>query len=211
MKQPLINFILLGLIITGCQTKNTDTVSNSTRVQFQGDSMKIETEVKGDLTIKRITDLHGIAEDGFDNSYEVHLRYREKINNKSVASDFNFILKGYKFSFDRSQATDFINKKIDELTAANEIPPIIEEYEQLRSIAKAEKDIHSFSQQKQEHWIADLLTYGEYSIENINSQDQPKSVLVEFYDISFAGGRDFYLITNKSDTIILFSHNDWQK
>lgn len=209
MIQTNLTLLLIGLLVVGCQSSNTDSSSSLIRTQYYGDSLKVETEVKRDVTIKRYTDLYGTSDDGFNNSYEVYLTYQEKLNKTEIFSDFSMSLGDYTFKFDRSQAIDFSNKKISELTEANEIPPIIEKYEQLKSIAQEEEEINTFPPPEQEDWLVDLLTYGEYSITHTSSQKEPKSVLVEFYRTSFSGGREFSVITEKGDTVWLLHYNDW--
>mgnify|MGYP003669871005 CR=1 FL=1 len=212
----MIKLILILLILSGCEFQEKE---NSVSVETFGDSLKIETEIKDGIIVKRFIDLKGVSDDGFDGSYEVYLRYNERINQNIKPDNYKFELNGFTFSFNKKDVLSFCEERQktdnnqsfgdDQNGQIGQI--FIREFSNFKDIIDGEASLSDFHDMYQDLWKVELITHCRFSMEDTNNKERPKSLLIEHYETSFSGGRNFYLITNKSDTVDFYFHNDWMR
>lgn len=218
MKQIATNLLLLLLLMTACQVEKNAKTSTLVRVETQGDSIRIETEVRDCITLKRVIDLKGTSDDGFDNSYEVYLSYEERKNQNLSSAYYKFTIRNYTFSFNTEEVINFCEKrqeKIEEQGFGNNHKERIEwvfaeKFGNCNVLVKEKEIKDEIHPADLDFWKVELINHCNYSVIDDNNE-RPKSILIEHYETSFSGGRNLLVLTAKNDTLELLNHNDWMK
>jgi hypothetical protein len=185
------------------------TVRNIIQVQQFGDSVRLEVEKKGDTIIKHYIDLKGLAGDNFDDSYNSVCTYKEVLNDSTINPTAYIITGGFKFYFDRKSVLTYCDSIIKGLKTGFDPEVTKSQYDGLKKYIREEKlekgNIITFSP----GYDAELLRNFKTKIVSYKPSQKAKSLLIEFYKTEFSGGQNFYVITNKNDTIPIFQNMDY--
>jgi hypothetical protein len=177
---------------------------NIIQVKEFGDSVRLEVEKKGDTIIKHSIDVKGLADDNFDDSYNMVCTYREIPNDTTVNSTACIYTGGFKFYFDRQDVINYCDSVIKALVSDYDLRVIKPEYTGLKKyISKKSHTIVS-------PWCdQELLVHFRSKILDHETSESPRALLIEFYKTEFSAGKNFYVISNKGDTVGLFRHMDY--
>jgi len=211
MRKYFLIFFLLTIFFA-CTTKSTKQVksnnqiltsknhfSNIIKVEQYGDSARLEIEKQGDTLIKHYIDLKGLTDDNFNNSYNVVCNYETIKNNTSVNSDCFFVEGDFKLYFNKDEIISYCDSIIQHLKSNDWDNDVIKPpYEELKKFALHKNSTYSIDK------MQELILNLNSKIVNQKTKEIPKSILVEFYKTEFSAGKNFYVITNKSDTVEWF-------
>jgi hypothetical protein len=205
-------FLITGLTILsliGCDKLRTNEIKaikteeiyisdSCFQSQQFGDSLRIETIVKGDTIIKHYIDLKGVTDDNFDNSYTALCVYKSKKNDTMMNSSYFITLNEYKFYFDTLEVLNYC----DSLMSLNRN----EKKEYYRDLKQSinQKGDKSIKIGFLNGFERDLLINFRPKIIDRKTQKAPRALLIESYRTDFSGGKNFYIIKNQGDTILLF-------
>lgn len=186
-------------------TKNRNHFSNIIQVQQFGDTVRIEIEKRGDTIIKHYIDLKGLADDNFDNSYNTVCTYILKPNDTTINSTFCITVNDYWLYFDQRKVNSYCDSIIKTLTSDYDRENIRPYYENLkkRALNKNKTNIIYLNSE------SELIENFNCKIVNQKTKEKPKSILIEFYKTEFSGGKNYYLISTKGDTLGLFHKMDY--
>ena len=213
MQQLLFIFFLL-IMATSCNniagnnevSLQTDSVitprfPNVVKTEQYGDSVRIETENRGDTLIKHFIDLKGGSDDDFDDSFTATCTYESFPNNSLINPELHFTIKGYSIHFELQAAINFCDSiiKADNLLKDNYTRFKTYILDQVNNKAKNSEDFSVYN-------LADLIQNLPFTIEHTQLLKRPKFILAEHYTTEFSGGDYFYLVTQAGDTLNLF-HN----
>lgn len=214
-----VHFILITLIgLAACddstrkaesisESHNVNHFSNVIQAREFGDTIRIEIEKRGDTLIKHYIDLKGVANDNFDNSFNVICTYHEKPNDTTIKSTFYVSFMDFRFYFDRGEIISYCDSIMKSLTSAYDKEFGIKYYDNLKyhALTENKSDIIYLNVEPE------LIDKFNCSIVNIKTKEKPKSILIENYQTEFSGGINYYLLTNKGDTIELFHKSEYIK
>lgn len=204
-------------IFFACTTKSTKQIKNDTKnltnnnhfpnvikVEQYGDTVRLEVEKQGSTLIKHYIDLKGLTDDNFDDSYNVVCNYETITNDTGIHSNCFFIAGDYKLFFNEQQIILYCDSVIQHLKPNEWNNDVIKPpYEELKKYALHKSN--SYSSDKMQELILNINS----KIVNLITKETPKSILVEFYRNEFSAGKNFYVITNKSDTVNWFHQMDY--
>ena len=187
-------------------TKDKNHFSNIIEVQQFGDSVRLEIEKRGDTFIKHYIDLKGLADDNFDNSYNIMCTYIEKLNDTTLNSTFYLTRNNYRIYFDQKKITSYCDSIIRTLTSDFDRKNTKPYYENLKELVSNKNKTDSYFNVESK-----LIEKFNCKIVHQKTGEKPKSLLIEYYRTEFSGGKKYYLITNKRDTLRLLDEMDYIK
>ncbi|MGC4104072.1 hypothetical protein [Ferruginibacter sp.] len=208
---PFLWIILFACTTRSRQTKNVqqDTAaknhfSNIIQVAQYGDSVRLEIEKTDTGIIKHYIDLKGLVDDNFDNSYNVVCKYKTINNDTSITSGCFFKEGDYQLNFDQKQLVAYCDSIIQHLAPGeynNEVikPP----YEKLKKYALHKSTSYALN------YIPELIINLPGKIVNTKTKELPQAILIEFYKTEFSAGKNFYLISDRGDTLNWIHHLDY--
>ena len=217
MKNKFIYIWTVFLGLTACNNSNKlnevssnvkkeNNISNVIKVQQFGDTLKIVTERQGSTIIKHYIDLKGTKGDNFDNSYTATLNYKEVVNDTTICSNFFLVVNDYKIYFDPKKIVPYCDSIIKTLRSDYDRENTKPYYENLRKRALNKKtNLRYFTEEPE------LIEKFNFKIINQKTKEKPKSILIEYYKTEFSGGKNFFVLTLKGDTVGLFNHMDYIK
>jgi len=211
--------ILTILILIGCQPKTqvdseTDLVHIDKIIKEKtkvfGDSLKIIYEYRGDTVIQKRIDLKGTSDDGFDGSFTVRTILSTKVVSKLHCSKkVKISHDGFVFIF----CVDDAIKKIEmDIQGTGDSPWRTENLRNVKNNLISIKNGITDSLKIDSY----DLTFGfvrniKFSIYDIDGKVKIEHVGIEQYETSFSGGRNYYLVNKKKDTIGRFYVNEWMR
>lgn len=195
-------FVIVALI--GCQP-NSDTHTKT--VQIFGDSLKVEYEYHGDTVIQNRIDLKGITDDGFDNSFTVTSIWSSR---NPTYLDCRNRLKLREGNLYFTFCVDDVIKKVDNDIVHYNGEGFEEELRKLRSeLVKINQGTIDSLSTYTDYLTFDLLRSVDFSISTKDGRVRIKTVRIEEYETEFSGGRNYYIIGEKMDTVARFDVNEW--
>ncbi len=210
-------YTILILSLLGCQSKNKiDSTTelkkinsiNRDETKIFGDSLKIIYEYRGDTVIQTRIDLKGTSDDGFDNSFTIYSIWSTKIATE-LNCEQKLILVQNKVEFTFC-LNDVMRKVEIDIENSDEKPWRLDGLNKIKSdlklIKKGEIDKLSV---RTYYFTFDLLRNINFSIYENETKSSVKKVRIERYKTNFSGGRNYYLIDMKKDTIARFDVNEW--
>jgi hypothetical protein len=219
MKNFLAVFILA---IVSCSHGNNDSKSGSKiesvnhfenviHVEQFGDSMQLEVEKRGDTLIKHYMDLKGKTDDNFDDTYNVTCTYLGKANDTTLRSNFYLEENGYRFYLDAGKYLAYYDSLISKMRKGYNIESMIKYYEDKKGDVEYVKHLKQNEITLNPPGISEpeILIKLTSKIVEIRTNEKPKSLLIEFYETEYTGGKTLYIISTKNDTIKFFSRTDW--
>jgi hypothetical protein len=177
--------------------------SNVVKTMQIGDSVRIEIEQRGDTLIKHYIDLKGTSDDNFDNSFTTTCVYKKFKNDTGINSAFYLTKNGYRLYFDSKKIASYCDSMISTLTSDYDKDVNKPRYESLKRRVLMKTDTIGINDE------SELILNFTCKIIDEKTNEKPKSILVEFYRTEFSGGKNFFILTNKNDTVELFHHMDF--
>ena len=202
--------ILYLLSILACNNK-TDKSNNSKstvekniiKVEQFGDSMKIETEKRGDTIIRNFIDLKKGKDDNFDDSYTATSIEKNLIVDidTSIKTKHFIEISGFRIYFEKNLRT-ICNEKINTLKKDSKNQEAISKYTSIReNFADNHLCIGGC--------FIDLLASIRFNIIHLKSGKRGKLVFIENYATSFSGGKNVYVVTETNDTLDFIHINEY--
>src|SRR5258708_4220826 len=127
MRNYIIYVLLLAVLFAGtAKSKKTakskapavsgkNHFPNVIKVEQFGDSVRLEVEKQGNTLIKHYIDLKGLADDNFDDSYNVVCNYETIKNDTNIHSNFSFVEGDFKLYFNRGEVISYCDSVIRHL------------------------------------------------------------------------------------------------
>ena len=210
-------YTILILSLLGCQSKSkidlpseskkTNSINREETKVF-GDSLKIVYEYRGDTVIQTRIDLKGTSDDGFDDSFTIYSIWSTK-NATKLNCEQKLTLVQDKIVF-KFCLNDVLKKVEMDIENSKEKPWNLDGLNKIEreliQIKKGEIDRLSV---KTYYFTFDLLRNINFSIYEIETKSNIEKVRIERYKTNFSGGRNYYLIDKKNDTIARFDVNEW--
>ncbi|CAN5356920.1 hypothetical protein BH09BAC5_BH09BAC5_26590 [soil metagenome] len=181
----------------------TNIYSNIIQVKQYGDSIRIEVERRGDTLIKHYIDLKGTDDDNFDNSFNAVCTYKKIKNDTTIKSSFYITEGDYQIYFYSTDVISYCDSIIKQMSTSYDNDVTKPYYENLKKRALKKTDILYLNQE------SELIQNFKCYFINTKTKEKPKSILIEFYRTEFSGGKYYYIINQKGDTINLFHQLDF--
>jgi hypothetical protein len=218
--KKIIAIALNFLILIGCQTKikkelTTDEVQTQQKeirkeTKVFGDSLKIEYEYRGDTVVQKRIDLKGTSDDNFDSSFTVVSIWSTKTTSKLNCDD-ELILTVDKVDFKYCYEDVFDKIEQDIIRAKEKDEPW-----QIDGLKKTKAKLVGNKKGKEvdlrwikEYYIFDLLREIDFDVYDNRKKEKIDKVRVEKYETNFSGGRNYYFLNKKNDTIARFDITEW--
>jgi len=202
----LFTTILLLTFLLGCnqtkkQNQNNKTIVTSDTTKNEDDSLILTVEKHGDTVYKHFIDPDSTKGDKFDDSYHVKSIYKTIPNNVNLTSNLFFIEDDYKVFFNPEEVINYCDKSISMIKKGENLDYNEKSFEALRQFAASCLAGQEKANPFDYDWLPALLINCKFSIINTKTYEKPKAVLVEYYRTEFSGGKNFYLVTQKGDTL----------
>ncbi len=207
--------IILTIALIGCQDKHSksdldeETTVSRKETQVFGDTLKVVYEYHGDTVIQHRIDLKGITDDGFDNSFTVKSVWSTKNTaDLTCSKKLKINQGGVEFYFCLNDAIQKVTTDINTSDEPGLIDRLTESKAELMDIENGKID----SLTTETYYLTfDLLRTIDFSIVDIKTKSKIKKVRIELYETEFSGGRNYYLIGDKKDTLASFDVNEWMR
>lgn len=215
-----ITILLTLLILLGCQTKTKKELTThevsahqneiQKRTKVFGDSLKIEYQYRGDTVIQKQIDLKGTSDDNFDSSFTIVSVWSTKTTSELNCNDeFKLTVDNVDFKYCYEDVFDKIEQDI--IRAKEKKEPW-----QVEGLKKTKEKLVNYKKGKEvdmgwigRYYIFDLLREIDFDIYDNQKKSQIEKVRVEKYETDFSGGRNYYFLNKKNDTIVRFDVNEW--
>jgi len=212
-------FLLIILTLIGCQSKsktdlqtklNDSDTTARIETKVYGDSLKIIYEYRGDTIIQNRIDLKGTSDDGFDNSFTVKSIFSTRMAAElNCTKELKLNQDGVDFIFCLNDAIEKIEKDIIKFSDKHwRVESLNEIKNDLTAIKKGETDSLSM---RTYYLTFNFLRDIDFSIYDNDKKVKVEKVRIERYETNFSGGRNYYLIDRKNDTIAQFNVNEWMR
>jgi len=194
--------------------------SDSTWSVTYGDSLRIDYICKGDTLFQKRTDLKGINDDGFDDSFDVISIFSKfftcNINEPKIVIEWD---SSY-FSFPKNELIDTLksrkNKDLPFFKGQNVIK-VLDDDDEGRSNNEYDKTSMITSKKynntidtvvfKSPYLLFGLIPMSKFDM--FYKSEHVTSIIKEEYQTEFSGGNYYYLINDRSDTIAELDLMTW--
>lgn len=200
--------------------KQTNHFENISKVEVFGDSLRIEYEVYGDSIIQHRIDLKGTEGDGFDDSYTITSVWSDRISDlESCNSELKIIWDSLDFRFCTKEVIEHYNNLIEQAEPWKGEPTdtlnffnqeILRLQELKNQIEKKKKKIIQLETMPI-YLPFELSEKLQFKAIDLRTNDTISKIIREKYTTEFSGGRNFYLVNQKNDTIGRVHKNDYMK
>lgn len=208
-----ISIIVIVILISSCNQSNE---SKSDKIQTPSDTaVKVDESLDlliakhGDTVYKHFIDPDSTKGDNFDDSYNVKSVYKTIKNDTTIKSNLFFIEDEYKVFFEPTEIISFCDNSINEIKKGKSFDFDEKSFVQLKSFAKSYSSGQGVKYPFDYDWLPALLLNCKFYIINIKSGQRPKAMIIEYYNTEFSGGKNFYLLTPKGDTLSFIHDMDW--
>lgn len=209
-----ISIISILILFSSCiqstkqQTDKRPLTSSDTAVQYE-DSLDVVIERHGDTVYKHFINPDSTKSDKFDNSYNVKSVYKTIKNDTTIKSDLFFIEDDYKVFFEPADIISFCESSIKDLKKGKHLDYEEKNFIELKSYAKSYLSGQNIKYPFDYDWLPALLLNCKFFIVNMKTNGVPRAIIIEYYRTEFSGGKNFYLLTPKGDTLNFFHDMDW--
>lgn len=218
MKKTLYIITFISLLI-GCssepkrevQEKLTPfVITNKISSKTYGDTLKIEYEYRGDTVIQKRIDLKGTTDDNFDSSFTAitiwstkktsELLCEKKLKLTLDSIDYEFCYQDVLKQFDKDIAIARAKKESWNAEGLLEMKTDIMNYQKGESI-----DLDFFGNS----YLMDLVREINANLYDNKTESRIEQISVEKYETNFSGGRNYYFLNKKNDTIAVYDRMEW--
>jgi hypothetical protein len=211
-------YIILLIALTGCQFKKDNNPQSNPNgentilrkeTQVFGDSLNVVYEYHGDTIIQNRIDLKGTNDDGFDDSFTVKSVWSTKYTTDLTCSKkLKIDQDGVEFHF---CLDDVIQKVTTDIITSDQdglVDQLTKNKDELINIKNGKAD----STLTETYYLTfDLLRTIDFSVVDNKTKSRIKKVRIEQYETDFSGGRNYYFIGDKKDTLARFDVNEWMR
>jgi hypothetical protein len=191
------------------QDRNNKATIKSGTAKEEDDSLTLTIEGHGDTVYKHYVDPDSTKGDNFDDSYNVKSIYKTIPNDFSLTSNLFFVKNGYKVFLNPQEVINYCDKSISRIKKGENLDYDEKSFEALKQYVQTSLSGQNNANPFDYDWLPALLINCKFSIINIKTKEKPKAVLVEYYRTEFSGGKNFYLLTPKDDTLNFIHDMDW--
>ncbi len=212
MRQFSIIFILTFLFACNQPTKqkaDTKSSTNSDTTLQTDDSLNLVIEKHGDTVYKHFIDPDSTKGDNFDDSYNVKSVYKTVLNDTTIKSNLFFSQANYKVFLNPEDIIFFCDKSIKQIREGKSLDYDEKDFNDLKGFAQSYLTRQNKVNPFDFDWLPALLLNCKVFIINAKTMEKPKALIIEYYRTEFSGGKNFYLLTPKGDTLNFIHHMDW--
>ena len=191
------------------QKSNTKTSANADTTLQVDDSLKLVIEKHGDTVYKHFIDPDSTKGDNFDDSYNVKSVYKTVLNDTTIKSNLFFSQADYKVFLNPKDVINFCDKSIKQIKEGKSLDYDEKSFNELKIFAQSYLTRQNKSNPFDYDWLPALLLNCKFAIVNTKTKEKPKAVIIEYYRTEFSGGKNFYLLTPKGDTLSFIHDMDW--
>lgn len=203
------------------EIKQTNYFENVSKVKVFGDSLRIEYEVYGDSIIQHRIDLKGTEDDGFDNSYTVTSIWKDRISGlENCDSELKVIWDSLEFRFSTNEVIEHYNNLIKQAGPwRGETTDTLNYFNQkIFGLQKLKNEIEKNKKKKTlelqiipMYFPFELSEKLQFKVIDLRTNETISKIIREKYNTEFSGGRNYYLVNTKNDTIGRVHKNDYMK
>jgi hypothetical protein len=201
--------VLLACNQTEKHDQNAKTVNKTDTTYKQEDSWTLTIEKHGDTVYKHFVDPDSTNGDNFDDSYDVKSIYKTVSNDTTLKSNLFFIEGDYSVFLNANEVIAYCDNAIRQIRQGQNLRYDEKSFLDLKQFAEASLFGQNKSNPFDYDWLPALLLNCKVFIINTKTKQRPKALLIEYYRTEFSGGKNFYLITPKGDTLSFIHDMDW--